>query len=66
MCNIAGAVQDADNDDFADVRKVIDWVFPVKDHAQIGSQMRAWSTGERKRRGLTESSLDLGKKFGCD
>jgi hypothetical protein len=62
-CNIARAVQNADNKYFVGPREVIDRVFSVEDHAQIGSQMRTRSTGKRKCYGLTESSLDLGKEL---
>lgn len=63
--NIAGAVHDADNDDFVDSRDVIDGVFAVKDYSQLRSEVRPRSTGERKRRGLTEASLNLRKGLGC-
>jgi hypothetical protein len=33
--NIAGTVQDANNDDFVGTGKVVDRVFLVEDHAQI-------------------------------
>lgn len=36
--NIAGAVQDADNDDFVDARKIIDRVLRVKDYAPCISE----------------------------
>jgi hypothetical protein len=41
-------VQDAHNDDFVGTWKVIDCVFLVEDHTQIGGQMRTRGPRQRK------------------
>jgi hypothetical protein len=65
-CNIARTMQNAHNHDFLGVRKVIDCVFPVKDHAQIGGKMKTRGAGEWECRRLNETSLDVKKKIGRD
>jgi hypothetical protein len=44
--NIAGTMQDADDDDLVWTGQIIDRVFLVEDYAQVVCQMGAWSTGQ--------------------
>lgn len=64
--NIAGAMQDTNNNDFIGMGKVIDRVLLIEEHAQIRGKMRTGSTRERKAQHLIKSGLDAGDKFRCE